>query len=404
MPNDAHPRAMPAPRAAAAISATDAPPIPAARAWAARYGGQAGPAIDLTQAVPGYPPHPELLARLGEAASGLAAAGYGPIMGDDALREALAADIAATYRGDVGAADVAITAGCNLAFAMTMATVAGPGDAVMLPAPWYFNHRMALSMQGIAAVPLPCRAEHGFVPDPAEAAALLDPRVRAIVLVTPNNPTGAVYPPAVIARFAELARERGLWLIIDETYRDFLPDAGTPPHEVFADAVWRENIVHLYSFSKAYCVPGHRVGAIAAGPAFLGQLAKAIDTLQICAPRAPQVALAWAIDGLRAWRAGNRVEMQRRATVFRTALAPLAAWRIDALGGYFAYLRLPEQAGGMPDAVAMAEHLAAERGLLVLPGPFFGPGQERYLRLAFANAADDAIASVPQRLAGEAER
>jgi aspartate/methionine/tyrosine aminotransferase len=394
MPNDAAMLGA-GPGPAATIAATAAPPIPAARAWAARYGGAAGAAIDLTQAVPGYPPHPALLERLAAAAGSLAAAGYGPILGDEGLREALAADIAATYRALVGAADVAITAGCNLAFAMTMETVAAPGEAVMLPAPWYFNHRMALTMRGVAAVPLPCRAEEGFVPDPDRAAALLTPAVRAIVLVSPNNPTGAVYPPAVIARFAELARDRGLWLVVDETYRDFLP-AAAPPHALFADASWRGSVVHLYSFSKAYCVPGHRVGAVVAGPRFMAEFSKAVDTLQICAPRPAQAALAWGIAGLRDWRAGNRAVMEGRAVAFRAALDGLRGWRIDALGGYFAYLRLPE---GAPDAVAAAELLAAEHGLLVLPGPFFGPGQERHLRLAFANAEEAAIAAVPARLA-----
>lgn len=392
MPNDA--ALAVSPREAATIAATDAPPIPAARAWAARYGGAAGPAIDLTQAVPGYPPHQGLLERLAAAAGSLAAAGYGPILGDEVLREALAADIAATYRAKVGAADVAITAGCNLAFAMTMETLVAPGEAVLLPAPWYFNHRMALTMRGVAAVPLPCRAEDGFVPDPDRAAALLTPAVRAIVLVSPNNPTGAVYPPEVIARFAALARKRGLWLVVDETYRDFLP-GDAPPHALFADAAWRGSVVHLYSFSKAYCVPGHRVGAVMAGPRFMAAFSKAVDTLQICAPRPAQAALAWGIGALKDWRAGNRAVMEGRAAAFHAALDGLPGWRIDALGGYFAYLRLPEAA---PEAVAAAERLAAEAGLLVLPGPFFGPGQERHLRLAFANAEEAAIAAVPARL------
>jgi aspartate/methionine/tyrosine aminotransferase len=395
MPNDAAPSIAP-PRAAATILATDAPPIPAARARAERYDGRAGPAIDMTQAVPGYPPPRALLARLADAAGSRAASGYGPLLGEPALREALAADIAATYGAAIGPADVAITAGCNLAFAMTMATVAAPGDAVMLPAPWYFNHRMALSLRGVAALPLPCRAEDGFIPDPDLAAALLHPGVRAIVLVSPNNPTGAVYPPETIARFAAVARARGLWLVVDETYRDFLP-GGAPPHALFADPTWRDTVVHLYSFSKAYCVPGHRVGAVAAGARFMGEFAKAVDTLQICAPRHAQAALAWAVEGLHGWRVGNRAIMAARAGAFRAALAAAPDWRIDALGGYFAYLRLPD---GAPDAMAAAEHLAASRGLLVLPGPFFGPGQERHLRLAFANAEEAAIAAVPTRLAG----
>ena len=377
------------------IRATGAPPIPAVRGWAARYQGGAGPVLDLTQAVPGYPPHPDLLARLAAAAGDAKAAGYGPIEGETALREALAADMVRAYGGRLDAADIAITAGGNLAFTLSMMTLAGSGEAVMLPAPWYFNHRMALEALGIPCRVLPCRAEDGFLPDPALAASLME-GVRAIVLVTPNNPTGATYSPELIAQFAKLCWDRGAWLVLDETYRDFIPEAAGAPHGLFQDAAWRDHVVHLYSFSKAYCVPGHRIGAIAAGAGFQRELAKAIDTVQICPPRAAQIALASAVEGLRDWRAANRAIMAARAEAFRTAMARLNAWRIDALGTYFAYLRLPD---GLADAEATAEMLAVERGLLGLPGSFFGPGQDRHLRLAFANAEEAVIAAVPGRLA-----
>ena len=378
------------------IRATDAPPIPAARAWAARYDGRAGPALDLTQAVPGYPPPPELLAKLAEAAGCMTTAGYGPIAGDTALREALAADIARFYGAPVGAAQVAITAGCNLAFAMAMQVLAAEGDSVLLPTPWYFNHHMALTMQGVRAIPVPTRAEDGFVPDPARVAALLaEHKARAVVLVTPNNPTGAIYPPEVIHAVAEVCRRHGAALVLDETYRDFLP-AGAPPHRLFDDPAWGERLVQLYSFSKAYCVPGHRLGAVAAGATFMAEFDKACDTYQICPARPAQAAIAWAIPALRDWRDGNRALMAGRARMFRDAVGQLPGWRLDAIGTYFAYLRLPE---GAPDALRAAEILAAERGLMTLPGPFFGPGQDRHLRLAFANAAEAVLAQVPSRLA-----
>lgn len=377
------------------IRATGLPPIPAARVWAARYSGAAGPAIDLTQAVPGYPAHPELLARLGEAAGTRAAAGYGDIDGDLKLREALAVDLALAYDAPITAADVAITAGCNLAFTMAMTALAGTGEAVMLPAPWYFNHHMALTMLGIDTIPLPCAADAGFIPDAATAATLITPATRAIVLITPNNPTGAIYPPDTIAAFAALCRERGLWLVLDETYRDFLPE-GAAAHQLFNTPAWRDNVIQLYSFSKSYCIPGHRIGAIVAGQAARAELLKVLDTMQICPGRAPQTALAWAVDALRPWRGGNRAIMAERAAAFRAAVTPLTGWKLDALGAYFAYLRLPDHA---PDAMQAAEILAAEHGLMALPGPFFGPGQTRHLRLAFANAGLPAIAQVPERLA-----
>ena len=382
------------PPLSARIRATFAAPIPTAKAWALRYDGRAGPTIDLTQAVPGYPMHPDLAARLAEGAASAVQARYGTIDGDEALREALAADMRRIYGAEIGAEDVAITAGANLAFTMAMTVLCGTGDQVMLPVPWYFNNAMALTMQGLEPLALPCLAEEGFVPDPDRAAALITDRTRAIVLISPNNPTGAVYPPDVIARFASLCRERGMWLIVDESYRDFLPD-GAPPHCLFDKPAWRDNIIHLYSFSKAYCVAGHRVGAVVCGERVRVELNKVLDTMQICPPRGPLPGLTWAIDNLYDWKAGNRSIIAERARVFREGVGQLRDWRIDALGTYFAYIRIPE---GRRDAMAVGEELAVECGLLSLVGPFFGPGQERHLRLAFANVGLEAIEEVPGRL------
>jgi aspartate/methionine/tyrosine aminotransferase len=166
------------PPLSARIRATFAAPIPTAKAWANRYDGRAGPTIDLTQAVPGYPTHPDLAARLAEGAGSPIQARYGTIDGDEALRSALAADINRVYQADLGAGDVAITAGANLAFTMAMTVLCGVGDQVMLPVPWYFNNAMALTMQGLEPLPLPCRPEDGFIPDPDRAAALMTPRTR----------------------------------------------------------------------------------------------------------------------------------------------------------------------------------------------------------------------------------
>src|SRR4029079_14530434 len=101
-------------------------------------------------------------------------------------------------------------------------------------------------MLGIDAVALPCRAEAGFVHAAGDAARLIGPRTRAIVLVTPNNPPGAVYPPTTIRAFAELCAERGIALVVDETYRDFMT-SDTSPHDLFAGTEWRETLIQLYS-------------------------------------------------------------------------------------------------------------------------------------------------------------
>jgi aspartate/methionine/tyrosine aminotransferase len=370
---------------------TATPPIPEAQAWARAYDGAAGPLIDLSQAVPGYPPHADLLARLGRNAGQAAMASYGPIEGDTVLRQAYAAHVSSLYGGEVDWRDIAITTGCNQAFFIAAIAIAKAGDSILLPSPWYFNHKMALDMLGIEARALACPPENGFVPDVESAAELIDSTTRAIVLVTPNNPTGAVYPPETIEAFAGLCRERGIFLILDETYRDFI--AG-PPHDLIASGDYANTLIYLYSFSKSYCIPGHRLGALVAAPAAQEQIGKILDTLQICAPRTAQAPVAWAIDGLTAWREANRLEIDRRAEAFRTAFAGVNGWKVDSMGAYFAFLRHPFP--GRPSA-AVVKELVEKTGVLCLPGPYFGPGQEGHMRVAFANAEVESIKALRER-------
>ena len=383
------------PRLNERVLATEAPPIPAITARAAAYDGARGPLLNLSQAAPAHPPAPGMLERLAAAAGDPAIAGYGPILGEPALREAYAADLRDAGDTAARAANVVVTAGCNLAFALAAGAVAGPGDAVLIPTPLYFNHAMTLRMAGVEPRPLPTRAADGFVPDPDAAARLLDHRVRAILLVTPNNPTGAVYPPGVIARFAELCRARGIWLILDETYRDLVLGR---PHDLLAGAAWPDGLIHLTSFSKSFAIPGHRMGILAAPDAAIPEVAKLVDSLQICAGRPAQVALAWGIPALRDWRAANRDRLAARAAAVRAAFGELPGWELLSLGAYFAYVRHPFAGEG---AARVAGRLAGEHGLITLPGTAFA-GEEAHLRLSFANLPEERLPELVARLRGAA--
>ncbi len=383
------------------VGAVTAPPIAAVRAWVAdrRFPADA-PLIDLAQGEPAYPPPESLRAHLAEVALRPESARYTPIEGLPALRAALAADIGAVYGGRVGAESVCITAGCNQAFCLAMMALAREGDSVILPAPYYFNHRMWLDMLGIEAAILPLRADAGAVPDPADAAARIGPRTRAIVLVTPNNPTGAIYPPETIAAFYDLARRRGIALVIDETYRDFL-DREAAPHDLFARPDWEETLVHLYSFSKVFALTGYRVGAVVSGPRMAAEVAKIADCVAICAPRIGQEAALFGLERLAEWRAEKRAALRARAAALRQAFRlNELRYELISLGGFFAYVRHPF-AG--EDAESVARRLARDHGLLSLPGGVFGPGQGAYLRLAFANVGAEAMPDVARRLAASEE-
>ena len=371
------------------------PPVPAVQSWGRAYDGRRGPLLDLSQAVPGYPPHPDLLRRLGEAASDPACAGYGPIEGEGALRTAYAAETAALYGSSLVADNIQITSGCNQAFFAVAMAVAGAGQRIVMTNPCYFNHETTLAMLGVEVDYVDLDPLGGFLPNPAAVDRSLAGGAKAFAVVTPNNPTGAVYPASLLAELLAVCRRRGAWMILDETYRDFLPPGAERPHDLFSMPGWGENLVQLYSFSKSYCIPGHRLGAVTASPGMIQQVAKIMDNLQICAPRAPQAAVAPCLSALGDWRAMNRREIAARCDALRAAMERLPGWKLQSVGAYFAFVRHPF--GGEPSRV-VAERMAREAGVLVIPGEYFGGGQEGSLRFAFANADREAIATIPGRL------
>ncbi|SNX83279.1 related to BNA3 - kynurenine aminotransferase [Melanopsichium pennsylvanicum] len=494
---------------------TIGPPVQIGAKWAASYPSISSPLagadvlphfplLNLAQGVPGHPPTSALLERIQfesrpENVSSPAGHthGYGPVFGDPKLRQAVARDINRVYRtsgkGDknqVTEESVAITAGCNLAFTAVATSIAAPGDALIVCDPWYFNHQMTMTAFGIQIATVHTKPPDYF-PDIHMIRALLasDSRaskktIKGVVLVTPNNPTGAIYPSDLIRDIAVLCKEYHVALILDETYRDFLltgsdlddvaaqstesstafslPYNFARPHELFEDAPaglaekswdpdwdWRSTIIHLFSFSKSFAIPGHRLGGFVAHPAFLqqktidsagsdnlvfGPTAKALDNFQVAPPRTDtQRAVAWAIEdpGQLEWRAQVASELRVRRRAFIEGLSsPVApflnedasalagqgsqtrlakspkewGWHVDSAGAYYVFLRHPFS--DVPsDKVAQA--LAELVGVVVLPGAFFMPTDAHStgdssggrLRVSVANVSTEKLTKLPERLA-----
>ena len=381
-----------------ALGGTFSPPVMEARRWLEGVVFPPDrPLINVSQAAPVDLPPMALREAIAQAALYDPAAHlYGPVLGLPDLRAELAAQWSVAYGGEIAADQVAITQGCNQAFSAAIATLAGAGDEVIVPTPWYFNHKMWLDMSGIKAVPLKTGA--GLIPEPEAAAALITDRTRAIVLVSPNNPGGSEYPAEVLRAFFELARARGIALIVDETYRDFDSRTGAP-HDLFADPDWADTLIHLYSFSKAYRLTGHRVGALVAGGGRLAQVEKFLDTVAICPNQLGQISALWGMRNLGEWVAGERVEILARRAAMRHGLSQLEGWETLGCGAYFAYVTHPSKLSS-PE---FAKRLVTEAGVLLLPGTMFMPAQDpdgaRQLRIAFANVDQTGIATLMDRLA-----
>jgi aspartate/methionine/tyrosine aminotransferase len=379
------------------VGAVNTPPIAEAQGWIrGRTFPADKPLLDLAQAVPSYAPADTLTRHVASVAGAPTTSVYSEILGLPRLRAAFAKHLGADYEAGVGAENVAITSGCNQAFCVAVSALAGRGDEVIVPVPYYFNHVMWLHMQGIEPVYLPFDAE---LPERLQLDAvreLITPRTRAMVLVTPCNPTGAEYSGADIKAVHGLLSHSGVSLIIDETYKDFRADTG-PSHTLMSDrAHTHEGLVQLFSFSKAYSMTGYRVGAIVCNAALLVEVEKILDCIAICPPRISQEAAIFALEHLDEWRDTKAGLMKERVEALRRSFAQSnLSYRLISSGAYFAYVRHPFH--GTP-AVDVARRLAQRESVLCLPGSFFGPQQEEYLRFAFANLASEKFEELVDRL------
>lgn len=380
-----------------AFAATEPPPVMEARRWIEGVTFPPDrPLINISQAAPVEIPPLGLRQALADAALNDPNAHlYGPVLGLPALRQEIATQWSATYGGRIAPAQVAITQGCNQAFCTVMATLAGPGDEVILPTPWYFNHKMWLDMSSVKTVPLDTGPT--LIPSAEAAAALVTDRTRAIVLVSPNNPGGVEYPAETLAAFRDLCRAQGLALIVDETYRDFDSRSGAP-HDLFQDPDWADTLIQLYSFSKAYRLTGHRVGAVVAGAARLAEAEKFLDTVAICPSQLGQIGALWGMRNLGQWLAGERDEILARRRAMVEGFQALPGWRLLGCGAYFAYVEHPFDIA----SDALCKRLVTEASLLMLPGTMFQPdgsqAGQRQIRIAFANVDVAGIAEVIRRL------
>ncbi|WP_299661125.1 aminotransferase [uncultured Ruegeria sp.] len=380
-------------------STTFPPPVMEARRWLEGVEFPADrPLINVSQAAPVDPPPLALRQAMAEFTVEQDNAHlYGPVLGNDDLRFKLAAQISEHYAATVSAEQIAITSGCNQAFAAVISAITDQGDEVILPTPWYFNHKMWLDMAGVKTIDLPTGED--LLPDPDKARALITDNTRAISLVTPNNPGGVEYPSDLVRRFYDLARETGIRLLVDETYRDF--DSRTAaPHDLFQQPGWEDTFVHLYSFSKAYRLTGHRVGAIATGALLLAEIEKFLDTVAICPGQIGQFAAHWGMQNLSQWVAGERDEILDRRAAIAEGMPLLEAkgWRLLGLGAYFAYLEHPFD---IPSD-ELARQLVPEAGILLLPGTMFMPAHDtagkQQVRIAFANLDRAGITQLFDRL------
>ncbi len=286
----------------------------------------------------------------------------------------------------VSAEEVFIGNGVSELIDLALRAMLNDGDEVLVPSPDYPLWTAAVNLNRGRAVHYPCRPENDFVPDPEEIAALVTPRTRAIVVINPNNPTGAVYPRAVLERIVELAERRGLVLLCDEIYDQITYDGAefVPMATLVEDTV----CVTMSGLSKIYRACGYRVGwAVVSGKLRAAQdfinAMELLASLRLCSNVPGQWAVQTALGGYQSIRElcapGGRLYESRRAIVEATRDSPAFTARAPQ-GALYVFIGVSEEISGFDDQ-GFALELLEQKHVLVAPGVSFNVPYTNHFRI-----------------------
>ena len=294
------------------------------------------------------------------------------------LRERIAARLAVENGIDVERFSLMVTAGGNMAFLTALLAICDEGDEVVLVRPYFFNHEMAVRIIGCRPVVVAADARYQL--DLAAIEAAIGPRTRAVVTVSPNNPSGAVYPESDLRTVNALCAERGLYHLSDEVYEYFLFD-GARHFSPGAIAGAEHHTVCIYSLSKSYGFASWRVGYMLFPSPLLEAVKKIQDTNVICAPVVSQHAAVGVLDVGRGWVEERLKSIAEVRSIALDALSGLGdRVTVPRADGAF-YFLLRVHAGG--DSEVLAERLIREHRIAVIPGTTFGMSDGCYLRMGY---------------------
>jgi aspartate/methionine/tyrosine aminotransferase len=288
---------------------------------------------------------------------------------------------------------VMVTAGANMAFVHAILAITTLGDEVIVPVPFYFNHEMAIQMAG--CTPVRVRTDEAYQLDVEAIRRAITPRTRAIVTVTPNNPTGAVYPESSLRAISRLCQERGLYHISDEVYEYFT--YGSTRHVSPASFDGAEKYtISLFSLSKAYGFAGWRIGYMAYPAALADAIMKVQDTVLVCPPVISQIAAIAAMEVGPAYCRRQLTALSAIHDIVTTelrSLEPLCTVP-PADGAFYCFVRVNADANPMQ----VAERLIREHRVAVIPGSAFGVADGCCFRVAYGALQKETVSEGIGRL------
>jgi len=350
--------------------------------------------ISLGQGVVHYGPPPQAIERIARFHESADNHKYKLVDGipalQDAIRAKLAADNGVRLRDDQR---IVVTAGGNMAFMNAVYAIADPGDEIIIQRPYYFNHEMAIMMANCTPVPVATGDDYQL--DVEAIAAAITPRTRAVVTISPNNPTGAVYTEASLRAINDLCKDRGIYHIHDEAYEYFIYGNALHFSPASIDGA-SGHTLSLYSLSKAYGFASWRIGYMLIPEYLFFSIKKAQDTVLICPPVICQEA---AVGAMTVGSPYCRRFVKDMSQVREDVLAALTKLgkrvTVPATQGAFYFL---VRVHTSMDAMTLVERLVREFKIAVIPGTTFGVTEHCSLRISYGSLRRETVADGIGRL------
>jgi aspartate aminotransferase/aminotransferase len=309
------------------------------------------------------------------------------------LRQAIADKLKRENNVDYKASEVLVTVGLSEAVFAVLAAILEEGDEILVPDPVWLNYINVPSLLGAKAVTYGLTEETGFQMDLEEVKAKITPKTRAIVIITPNNPTGGVLSEDVLKELAEIAASNDLMVISDEVYERLVYD-GAKHISIASLPGMKERTFTMNGMSKAYAMDGWRLGYVAAPEEYILVMNKFHQHNTTCAPNFVQAAAIAALN-----EEGDEVnemvkEYRRRRDYAVKAINEIPGLHCECPKGAF-YIFINCKSLNMKSA-DLSAYLLEEAKIALVPGDVFGPGGEGYLRMSFANSYENVVSGCEQ--------
>lgn len=288
---------------------------------------------------------------------------------------------------------IVVTAGSNMGFMNAILAITSPGDEIILNTPYYFNHEMAITMAGCHPILVATDENYQLIPE--NIAQAITPKTRAIVTISPNNPTGVIYSEAVLKQINQICRERGIYHISDEAYEYFTYE-GIKHISPGAFAGSNEYTISLYSLSKAYGFASWRIGYMVIPQHLLNAVKKVQDTILICPPVVSQYAALGALQAKEDYLKDHIQTIAQTRKIVINALNELQGLCTitPANGAFYFFLKVHTQI----DALELVKRLIQEHKVAVIPGTTFGIEDGCYLRVAYGALKQETAKAGIERL------